>query len=295
MFDLITMFLLIVLLLKIVGIINAIRWMSKKGRNYVAQLKKVSPQSPEDYYNLFHQNNGGFFPFGFKDYLLRRYLLTLYSRPSYLILIRFPIKLFQKYLYRFERLSIIITVYCFLVAPLYKSGLIIPMLSHEISCLILFMLTIIFIFANLILSVEAIYSYGILGGYATTFHMISSEKSSWSGGSQFLLEISVLLGKLTTTLLAGASAFYVSHIYYGALTGKIATYSELSFKSALTIFLQSVYFSITTLLTIGYGDIQPSNGIGQLVSFLVQLQSFALLGLVLTSVSALASKGVTKY
>jgi voltage-gated potassium channel Kch len=47
-----------------------------------------------------------------------------------------------------------------------------------------------------------------------------------------------------------------------------------------------VYWATTTFATVGYGDISPANGYGQLVAFLIEIQAFAVLGIVFASLFA---------
>jgi hypothetical protein len=57
----------------------------------------------------------------------------------------------------------------------------------------------------------------------------------------------------------------------------------------LELFLQSVYFSIITIATVGYGDISPANFVGQLIALLTVFVSFSLITFVLASLAAISS------
>ncbi|MDY6793496.1 MAG: potassium channel family protein, partial [Thermodesulfobacteriota bacterium] len=265
-----------------------VQTLANNGENYTIERRSDNDTSQQRFYELFEKHNGAFFPFGFKDYRLRRLIDRLDSGRIWRKARSIPFKIFQSFLYRFERLTFVITIYCAIVTPICKMEIVQSYFGYYTHCVLLAIMAIMLVIMNILLSVEAVYSYGVLGSYATAFHMMSAETEKWAGGSNFLLELRVLVGKVITTIVAGATAFYVSHVSYITLGGNISTFESEKPISAIVVYLQSMYFSLTTLLTVGYGDINPKPGLGQLVSFLVQLQSFALLGIVLTTIASFA-------
>lgn len=278
--DLITMVFLLVLLLKLISIANAIRWLKVQGSTYIMEFNGRPPQNPGEFYNLFDKLHGDFFLFGFKDYRLRRYLNKIRRNSSKWNPIVALVSLFQSLLYRFERLTLITSLYLFLAVPFAKANLFHQVLGQRYTFMALIALAFVLLFGNLVLSVEAVYSYGILGNYAVSFHMLSPTKDKWAGGSSFLLELRVLIGQLITTLVAGATAFYVARGLYGAIEGNIVAFDPLLPLSWVQTYFQCFYFALTTLLTIGYGDIKPATILGQITTFLFQMQGFALIGIV---------------
>jgi hypothetical protein len=143
-------------------------------------------------------------------------------------------------------------------------------------------LTTVVLGANSLLSAEAVLSYAILGGYAAPFHMLSTKHRN-----RLLLELGVVTGKILTTIFSGAAAGYVAWVAFGGLRGDaLVTQPTANALHAVGGFLQMVYWATTTFVTVGYGDISPANGCGQLVAFLIEVQAFAVLGIVFTSLFA---------
>lgn len=278
--DLIAMALILVLLLKLISIANAIRWLKVQGSTYVFEFNRRGQQNYEELDHLFDNMKCDFFPFGFKDYKLRLYLQNRINNPLKFNLILSCASLFQSLLYRFERLTIITALYLFVAVPFARINLLHVVLDNRWTCIMLIILAFFLLLGNLMLSIEAVYSYGIIGSYAVSFHMLSPVKEKWAGGSSFLLELRVLVSKLMTTLIAGATAFYVARGLYGALDGDLVAFDPLLPLSWVQTYFQCSYFALTTLLTIGYGDIRPATIFGQVTTFLFQIQGFALVGIV---------------
>jgi hypothetical protein len=137
------------------------------------------------------------------------------------------------------------------------------------------------------LSIETVFSYAKLGAYATSFHRLSAKKEN-----SLLLEIRVVITRIITTVLSGAFAAYVTYIAFDGLEGKaLVAAPPATLLNVLELLLQMVYWATTTFSTVGYGDISPANGLGQLVAFLIEVQALAVLGIVFASL--FASRGQT--
>lgn len=274
---LITFALLCIWLLKVTAIYKAIRWVSIKGSSYKQYIADNPPSNSDDYYSAFEKQKGTFFPFGIKDFKLRMYV----KKSSSYSFLRF----FQNFLFNFNYLTFITCLYLFISTNLNH----LPFLNSffEQKNYFLYSLSIVMLVGNILLSVEAIYSCAVIGNYARHFHMLSHEKDFSIGESPLLLELKVFFIRLTTTIISSSLTCYVSHIFFNLFTGKIAVYQPLDPLNWFQILFQSIYFTATTLFTVGYGDISPNNEIGQLISLLIMLQGFLLVVVVFASIMSI--------
>lgn len=281
--DLMTIILLIVLIMKLLAIFNAIRWLNRNGVSYGQHLAQHPPKSQADYYLAFEECNGKFFPFGIKDFRLRRYIEQGKGNK----VLTYGSCFFQEYLFRFNRLIVVIILYLFIMGGLIPLDQVTVFISENFHSFGLYLLAVIALGSNFFLSIEAIYSYAILESYAGLFHMQTVKE-----GRSLLSDLGIFVWRVLTTVGAGATAFYIAYIKYDALSGHIILRGQDGLWNRLKIYLQCVYFTTTTFATVGYGDIIPQNGKGQLIAFLVEIQSFSLVAIVIAIViaSLLASR-----
>jgi hypothetical protein len=271
-------------ILKLTAILNAIRWLLNHGRNYRDKyLNKQLPSTRAQYYRALKRCQGKFFPFGFKDFELHRYIEKT-GRYRGLQHICLPLaRLSQAVLLRFNRLTLVATIYLLISSDLIGIKWFDWPLTGEQHLDVSIILVLIILITNIFLSVEAIHSYAILGSYAISFHLLSPERDRWSGGTLILVELKVFVQRVVSTICAGSIACYVTHLQFRVLTGSIVEPTAFDLLNRLKILLQCIYFTVTTFATVGYGDIQPKNGLGQLVAFLIIAQSFALVIIVFAS------------
>ncbi len=135
------------------------------------------------------------------------------------------------------------------------------LISPAVHAALLYILTIIVLAMNAVLSVEAVFSYARLGGYAIPFHGLSTGEAKPSPGGKLLLDLRVVVGKVTTTILTGAGASYLAHVCFSGLKGDALRSLPISnVQDAAALFAQMIYWVTTTFTTVGYGDIVPQTG-----------------------------------
>jgi hypothetical protein len=79
----------------------------------------------------------------------------------------------------------------------------------------------------------------------------------------------------------------VAQVTSGALRGEaLVHFSHSDGFTWIALLWQSLYFTTTTFATVGYGDIVPSNILGEAVSFLIQIQAFVVISIVIASLFA---------
>ena len=190
---------------------------------------------------------------------------------------------FQGALYRFQRFAGIVGIYAIVVS--YLSTQFNSMLN--INSWLLYMLVVVVLATNTLLSVEAVCCYAIFGNYAMSFHMLSPENPAWGSGDRLLLELKVIVAKVITTLYCGTVAAFVTRALFNGFQGNtLPAVSHVSLGATFNALFQMAYFTTTTFVTVGFGDITPANICGQLVTLLIEIQAFSIIGVVLASMLA---------
>lgn len=132
-------------------------------------------------------------------------------------------------------------------------------------------------------AIEGIYSYVGIGGYRRYYHVgirLRDEETPDAGDSLYELEVIVPLG--ISAVAANLLAFCVAQNTWRAFACQIA----LNVRNVGELLLQGTYFVITSMSTVGYGDIVPRNLWAQVIAVLIHLQSLSLIiGLFATLIS----------
>lgn len=271
-------------ILKLLAICNAIRWLGSDGRLYRELVEKQHPTSQDGYDKAIEECNGKKSPFGIKDYRLRKFSKRVDGYKALTYLARF----YQAWLFRFNRLIGVTSIYLFITSWLIPTKQVAGSSCTNCYSSYLYWLAVISLGANFLLSIEALYSYAILGSYAVSYHMQAPKEKGLSN------ELELFVFRVFTTILAGATAVHVAYIKCNAISGKITSYqlsgSASNLWNCVIIYLQCAYFTVTTFTTVGYGDILPENGAGQLLAFFVEIQSVSLIAIVFASLLASRSR-----
>ncbi len=145
--------------------------------------------------------------------------------------------------------------------------------------MLLYILAVTLLGSNILLSIEAVFSYATLGSYAIGFHMVAANRNP-----PLLSEIKAIAGTVILTVWSGAIAALVAYAGFNGLEGHtLVCFKRGDILASIGCVWKCVYFATTTLVTVGYGDIVPANSYGQIVAFMIELQSFAVLALVVAS------------
>lgn len=294
-------FLLFVWIKKFVAIWKAIRWLRNHGKSFKDRLDTELPVSQSDYQKLFEACNGDFWPHGVKDFKLTQNLESIKGSKPVCYRIKW---LYKNLFFRFNRLIVVTSVYLFFAAGFLDLKQPVVFLTAETHSFLLYLLAVIALATNFLPFIEAVYSYAILGSYAVSFHMQTPDKDGrdnrkcWLSRlrsfifgrihrTSLLSELRVFIFKVLATVGAGATAFYIAHINYYAYQGNtLINPNQSDLWSRIKMYWQGVYFTATTFATVGYGDIEPANGKGQLISFLVEAQAFSLVIIVFAALIA---------
>jgi|tagenome__1003787_1003787.scaffolds.fasta_scaffold20812091_2 hypothetical protein len=171
----------------------------------------------------------------------------------------------DRILYRGHYLGLITLAWTFLTTgllpPSGRLGLHIQFLSFT---------TFVALIETLLLAGETLLAVLMLGDYSYSFQL------NWKPGlTRRMAELKWFTLRLYRVWLAGVTTIYVWHLHWRVLTGPVLIPAAVGFPgSCLRLALQCGYFTEVTMATVGFGDIQPANGLGQLVTFVIILCSF---------------------
>jgi len=284
--DVFSYVLLIILFLKVTTVTKTIIWLKANkngGRDYIAKIPNdlvINRKIKKEHVEYLNNCAAGFFPFGFKDYRLQAEIKRLKSFPIFSLnyFLYWLELIFQSLFYRFHRLTYICLTNIFIVVVFDKI---------HINCLffdqiplfyfVLLPLSVMLFIVNMLISIEAAFSYGVFKNYAVRFHQQS--RASW-GDSLLLTELKVIIGMGISTVLASGVIVFVCALYHNSFPNISLPHAPV-LLDFLRVFIASYYFAVTTLLTVGFGDIYPKGIIGEVVTLLIMLQSFALISIVI--------------
>jgi hypothetical protein len=272
---LVTVALLGVLVLKMVAVLNAIRWLHRHGPAYHRLLVANPPAGVADRERLIERHGGSFFPFGVKDYRLRRFLATTRngpSGPSWRWAVRPVARVFQSVLFQFGWLAPMCAVALVAAASAPEHLLLLPRWSSDAAGLLLGLLL---MATTILIVVEAVYGYALLGSYGVGFHLL--DPAQFETGRRMLRELQVFTGTVMTALLGGVGVVHFTSVRfggYGQLTGEVTAPADIVGRAA-----DSAYYTFIAFL--GSGEAGPRGVAAKLVVGLLGMEGFALLVLAL--------------
>lgn len=124
-------------------------------------------------------------------------------------------------------------------------------------------------------ALEAIYSYIAIGGYRRYYQVgIRLSDSGKPNTKDDMYELDVILPLGLSAISINVLAVMVAHIAWSAFT---SSQIQLDPSHHWSLLIQSIYFVITTMSTVGYGDVGPRTLWGQVITILIHLQSLALI------------------
>jgi hypothetical protein len=269
----VTVGLLAVVLLKILAVFNAIRWLHSHGPAFAAALAEQPPQSVVDQERLYDRLGADFFPFGIKDYRIRRMARRLRGPRG--LLLGWPARVFQVLLFNLALLAVLTAGYLIALASTPSLP---DLLARPVHDAIALALALSVIVATMLIAVEAVYGYAVLGSYGLGFHELRPERRVPERA--LVREFQVFAGALIAAHLAGVGAVYlISHRFEGYAKIPASTPTDLA-HTALQV-LDCSYYTMATF--VGAGDPEPLTAAGKMASGLIAAQGLAFLVLVLAS------------
>lgn len=272
-------------ILKIYVIARAVFWLRQHGCSYCSSLRDASRSSSgaprPDFYTILDNSAGAqFLPFGLNDYRLRRVAET-----SCNLVYGYCAKVMQ-IVFNGNNLTVVTAIVLFLIGVSHAPGV---NSSVRLGWWPIFVLTLAPLFAVLMLCIESITAYSRMGSYAFAFHMLNPS------GNKYFDELIVVIALLGRLVVAGGMAVYASTIFACGFQGNALVHPIAgSWYVHCEMVIQSIYFSVVTIATVGYGDIAPANITGEVVALSVILVSWSVITFVLASISAVASEKIDK-
>jgi voltage-gated potassium channel Kch len=263
--------------LKIYVITRAVLWLGRNGTGYGERMRKESALVHSSairqtiYRLLDSYQDTRFLPFGLNDYRLRRL-----REASHITIVRWAAVL-CRCIFNGNYLAVFTFLWLFTASVHHGVST-----SGKLTLYFVMVLAVVPLFAVFMLYIELITAYAKLRSYAYAFQMRQPSDN------KYFDELRVIIGLLMRAVLAGSTAVYVSTVFLCSFEGQALTHPTNIGQHA-TLFVQSIYFSVVTIATVGYGDIAPANLWGQLIALSIILLGFALITFVLASLSAISS------
>lgn len=265
--------------LKITSILHAISWMIKYGATYRNCCLISKPSKQHDFFMLFDKYHAGFFPFGLKDFKLRRALLNASVWNEGFL------GFFQRWFFTFQGLTFFATVFelagAMIITQLPDSH------SKQMCGWLLYSFIFLQVICQLLLMLEALVSYSIMGSYAALFHMQPLKSCLTNSGRNRLAELKFFLKMTALSVLVSANAVFVTHCSFDSFSDPIKEhYISITSSSAVETYFNAIYFTVTTFLTVGYGDFHAFDFPGRLISLLIMAQGALLIIVVFSSLQS---------
>src|SRR6266536_6022029 len=131
----ITAGLLVVVLLKILAVVNAIRWLHSHGPEFATALADQHPRTAVDQERLYDHLGAAFLPFGVKDYRIRR--MTRGLRGPRQLLVGWPARIFRATLFNLAVLAGLTAAYLIVLASAPRIPHLLSRSAHDSVALVL--------------------------------------------------------------------------------------------------------------------------------------------------------------
>lgn len=283
--DLITMILTATILLKLCAVSNSIRWIRHHGSDYVSTVEGNNPTIRDDEHlnKILDALSGGFFPFGVRDYRLKRYIASLRTAGKLKRIWANVVRTFQAALFQYRYLVLIGSAHLMAMSLVpgirFPVSIAVPEAAHRY---LLFTMVLSLFAMNILMEVEAASGYVTMTDYGRYYYLLRAKDSRYAQLPQLMIELRFFLEMTLAILATGAAAVFFVHSSFGGFCGQIIPYSAAHPADWIVLFSQCLYFVVTTMTTVGYGDIEPGDGFGQAVAGIIQIESFVLVIVVLS-------------
>jgi hypothetical protein len=259
--------LLLLVLLKTIAIVLGMRWMIRCGKRHVDRLRRLPAPKREDFFASFAEG-GNFFPFGVKDFRLRRWIDDATSCRRALGV---SLQLLHSGLFTYPALVLIAPTY--LVGATLSTGV-----ERSPWPVVLYALTLLTLAMSMAILAEQVIGFLILGDFTKYVQMLGTDRNP---GGEFVDAFKVLACPIIGIVATGTAAvFSTTQLLQGFEMPQGTTWEHLNTFDQLAY---SLYFTTTTLSTTGYGDVHPQNSYGIFIAIALQTCAF----MVLTFVVAL--------
>jgi hypothetical protein len=158
---------------KVAAISNATRWARTHGNSYEEAYETHPPQSDEARFKLLEAYNGRFFPFGAKDYILRRFYTISRQERTGQKLAKSMLRFLTYFLFNARRLTVIVDLHLLVTNVLLTT-------VQRWHAYTLYGLALSLVLMNIALIIEAVSWYVVVRGYARPYFMLGFGRT-WKG------------------------------------------------------------------------------------------------------------------
>lgn len=290
--SLISSAILVLVFIKIKAILSAVVWIYRSGRSHVRNIKKVDHKLTEDvFFSSFENSRGGFFPFGVKDYKLRRFIEQVGASRSgneksnlFFTMLEKVLKSFHLSFFTYHGLSVIVSVFIISASVVYFNF---PsdVFGEGWGRTSLYLLSLEMFLMNMAMIVEAIFGHLFLSGdYASYFHMLLLKNKVEKEESSINLGLKCIFAVTLFVVVTGVAGVFSSYLlcedsFVDLFLPDSPTSSELNVWKILG---HCTYFVITILTTTPYNRFYPTGGAGMVIVALLQIQCMAIVVVVLS-------------
>jgi len=158
--------------LKLISIVNAIRWLAGSAAGYRADVGSRRPQTVLALEVALEVSHANFFPFGLKDYLLARLMRRMPRNTVPAVAAWWCLAMFQK-LFRFQGLALVGATFLVLGANATDT---VTLVSRNVYGGVGATLGILLMIGVILLAAESFISYVVLGSYGAAFHHLDWQR-----------------------------------------------------------------------------------------------------------------------
>lgn len=162
-------FLCLVTLLKLVSIVNAIRWLGGDAEQFRREVTRSRPQTVFALEAILEVYNADFFPFGLKDYRLARRMRKLPRRSLRGTVAWWSLAAFKKIFFQFQGLAFVSAAFLVFGARVPR---IVRLAPQDVYSGMGAALGILLMIGIVLLACESFTSYVVLGSYGAAFHRL---------------------------------------------------------------------------------------------------------------------------
>jgi hypothetical protein len=267
--------LLAAILLKLVAIANALRWAGTHARAYTVAFKANPPKTPAESIALLQAHGTAFFPFGIKDFRLRRFNEPHVGDSARVRRLRGTCRVMSFWLFNARRLVWLSITTCLIAnIALPRSQSLVHWLALATSTL------------SAALVIEALVWYVTAQAYAQPFHMLGFGVGSRPGRSVRVDEAYVFF---RLTAFAALTCIIACSTVQRQVGGFDGATTRGGLPGELIRLGRFFYFVLTNLTTTGGANIDPISGEASFLTGLVQLQTLLIFVFALTVAGSMLS------
>lgn len=277
-------------ILKFLAILNTITWIGIHGSRYRKGASRRWPLTEDAAASLLDDCSAGHFPFGVKDYLLRRHIRKMRRDTMSRRIWRGLLGIVQK-IFEFQYLAILLSAFLIVGARTPKSIMLAPRGVFAIGGAIAGIL----VMADAIfLGVLAFFSYAVLGSYGVIFYnnelgrggprsSLAPRSRRGEDGNSIITEIYAYAGMLITAyVVICATTYFVS-----MQMGGFASLNDKVGPGLIEVSRLFNSFYWTMLLAVGSGDAGPTSILAKIITMIGTITAVSLFVIVLAGLAGI--------